>query len=222
MKAAVHPVLEALQAMCMRGQPAQATAEYKQLQVSNSAWSRGTAYGALAVGSSVDLINLFYLLKPEHIEEETKVLCVGCGDGLEMEPFARLGYRVEGFDLDPEKVRVATYCGLAVRQGEVMEPPTPRDFFDILKCSHLLEHMPNPPEALRVLGSLVRPGGLLYLVFPLEPSFPVHNASHVGWINAPDFVTETLEGWQIKHANTNTSRQPYEVTLMLERPKEAV
>jgi 2-polyprenyl-3-methyl-5-hydroxy-6-metoxy-1,4-benzoquinol methylase len=213
-------VIEALQAMYMRGQPAHVTEEYKRLQRTGSAWSRGTVYGAQAVGSSMDLINILYLLKPEHNEEETSVLCVGCGDGLEMEPFAHLGYRVEGFDLDTEKVRVATYCGLTVRQGDAMEPPVPRDFYDVVKCSHMLEHLPDPPAGLRSLASLVKPGGLIYLVFPLEHSFPPHNPSHVGWINTPDFVPEVLEGWQVKFANTNTAKQPQEVTLVLERPQE--
>mgnify|MGYP001606548281 CR=1 FL=1 len=220
MKAVTHPVIEVLQAMSMRGQPAAASPEYLRLQAANSAWSRGTAYGARAVGSSVDLLNVLFMLKPEHVAEETRVLCVGCNDGLEMEPFARLGYRVEGFDLDAEKVRVAQYCGLVARTGELMEPPAPPEFFDAVKCAHTLEHATDPPAALQKLASLLKPGGLFYLVFPLEPFFPAHNAAHVGWINSPDFVTQVLEGWQVKYANTDTSKQPYEVTLVLERPQE--
>lgn len=43
-----------------------------------------------------------------------------------------------------------------------------QDTFDFVYSSHCLEHMPDPPLALREWWSLIKPGGYLFIIVPDE------------------------------------------------------
>lgn len=191
----VHPLVEALEAHKLRlGLPAADT--YKRIQLTGSAWSRGTGYGDKAVALSTEAAALFqrHLGRPA---EDCRVCCAGCGDGLELEVFRKIGFQVEGFDLDPEKVRVAQYCGLTVKLGDLQDPPFSAGIYDAVKATHVLEHALDAPKAAAALLALLKPGGLLFLQAPLEATAPLANPTHISHLTDEAAVLAMCPGCEV-------------------------
>ncbi|SRR5579883_275912 len=99
-----------------------------------------------------------------------RALDVGCGGGLFSEALARKGARVTGIDLAPGMIEVARLHaaeeGLDVdyRVAAAEEIATGvAERFDVLTCMEMLEHVPQPQRMLATLGSLVRPGGSVFV-----------------------------------------------------------
>jgi 2-polyprenyl-3-methyl-5-hydroxy-6-metoxy-1,4-benzoquinol methylase len=104
-------------------------------------------------------------------EPGDRILDAGCGDGelLDRIPAGQL----HGVDLSPRLVRQAqSRLGMraAVFEGDIERelPQFRRGAFDAICCSETLEHLQKPVAALRVLRTLLRPGGALVLSVPDE------------------------------------------------------
>jgi SAM-dependent methyltransferase len=101
------------------------------------------------------------------------VLDVGCGRGLRLLEFRRLGYEVHGCDFQPESVDyLNSRLAIPARQGDVatVDSLYASESFDVITAFHLLEHLPDPGRAIRAFRSLLRPGGLLVVCLPLADS----------------------------------------------------
>jgi SAM-dependent methyltransferase len=44
--------------------------------------------------------------------------------------------------------------------------PLPKNYFDLVVCCSVMEHVPNPWDMARCIGNLVKPGGKLYISVP--------------------------------------------------------
>jgi 2-polyprenyl-6-hydroxyphenyl methylase/3-demethylubiquinone-9 3-methyltransferase len=99
-----------------------------------------------------------------------RVLDVGCGGGLLCEALARAGAKVAGIDLAPGMIEVARLhsadqgldISYRVASAEELAEANPGGF-DVVTCMEMLEHVPDPERMVRTLGTLVRPGGALFL-----------------------------------------------------------
>jgi SAM-dependent methyltransferase len=49
---------------------------------------------------------------------------------------------------------------------DIVDIPAPNDSFDVVLCTEVLEHLPDPVAAITELARLLRPGGLLLLTAP--------------------------------------------------------
>jgi 2-polyprenyl-6-hydroxyphenyl methylase/3-demethylubiquinone-9 3-methyltransferase len=99
-----------------------------------------------------------------------RVLDVGCGGGLLCEALARAGAQVTGIDLAPGMIEVARLH--AAEQGlditykvESAEQIASANTagFDVVTCMEMLEHVPDPERMVGTLGTLVRPGGAVFV-----------------------------------------------------------
>ncbi|MDP8224073.1 MAG: class I SAM-dependent methyltransferase [Candidatus Lernaella stagnicola] len=94
-----------------------------------------------------------------------RLLDVGCYDGPFMLAAQRLGFAVEGVEIDERGAAAARERGLEVVVGPFEEvdlhPP-----YDVVTFVHSLEHFEDPLAALTRAGDLLRPGGALLVEVP--------------------------------------------------------
>lgn len=94
------------------------------------------------------------------------VLDVGCGGGLLAESLAKAGARVTGIDLSEELIDLARrhavsqaidvdYRLLSVEQMAAEQPGS----FDVVTCMEVLEHIPEPGQAVAACAQALRGNG---------------------------------------------------------------
>jgi len=193
-----HPAYVNEQARQIIETSATGGAAYGRLQAEGSAWSRGTPYGDIAAEYALEAASWF----ARECGPSAVVCCAGCNDGLEMETFERAGLTVKGFDLDPEKVRVAAACGLDARVGDIHAPPYEPGTFDAGFCSHTLEHCVDREKAVLALLRLVKPRGLVFIAVPIDKGQPYYNPSHTGWFESRAQVEALFAGAAVLYVDT--------------------
>lgn len=98
----------------------------------------------------------------------SRVLDVGCGDGLLTRAVAERGIPVVALDVDAGSVaatraEVADLDDVEVVQGDVMDPDLDLGIFDAVLSVATLHHLPLE-DGLRRMSELVAPGGVLGVV----------------------------------------------------------
>lgn len=101
-----------------------------------------------------------------------RILCVGCGDGLELAIAIERGWTAEGFDVDPKVTSaISDQLGIDVRHGDFREADYAPDSFDCVYLHQVLEHPKNPQDYLTKIHEILRPGGILFIASPNIGSF---------------------------------------------------
>ena len=96
-----------------------------------------------------------------------RVLDIACGPGTGLVPFREAGYSVLGIDLHPARVRYAREkYGIEVVQGIFESHDFQDRVFDVIICSHFLEHAHQPLNILQKARGLLSDGGVLYVEVP--------------------------------------------------------
>ena len=100
------------------------------------------------------------------------VLEVGCGEGGNLLPFARMGCRVVGVDLSERRIGQAREffsqedaAGTFVCQ-DVLDYVGDGRRFDLIMAHDVVEHIGDKVRMLRGLRRLLAPGGRLFVAFP--------------------------------------------------------
>jgi len=94
------------------------------------------------------------------------LLDVGCGSGRFLARMRDLGWTVCGVEPDPEAAERARGLGLTVHTGTLSQAGFPSAAFDVVTLWEVIEHLPNPVEALVEVARVLRPDGLLVLSTP--------------------------------------------------------
>ncbi len=106
----------------------------------------------------------------EHAALNNKqVLDVGCGGGILSEAMAKLGANVLGIDLADQALKVAELHRLESKvnvqyeriSAETLAERQP-EFFDVITCLEMLEHVPCPASVIQACAKLCKPGGWLF------------------------------------------------------------
>lgn len=125
---------------------------------------------------------------------------VGCGNGDKLALAHRLGWRTLGLELDTAAAQTAQARGLDVRQGGYTELACLTEQADCIVCSHVLEHVHQPLQMLRLLRAALKPEGTLLLSTPNSQS---HLREHYGryWrgLEAPRHLAIASHDWLKKH-----------------------
>lgn len=93
-----------------------------------------------------------------------RFLDIGCGNGAAVRAASDLGWEAIGIDLDPELVDEGKAAlNVDLRCTPILESGLPHGQFDFIKIRDVIEHLPNPFEALQEVRELLSPRGVLLI-----------------------------------------------------------
>lgn len=101
-----------------------------------------------------------------------KALDVGMGFGFELITKFREGYDCYGFDYDKARVgktgQMFEKNGMkaTLKVGDAQKIPFGSNMFDVVVCSHVIEHVPSDTRALAEIRRVLKRKGTLYLRVP--------------------------------------------------------
>ncbi|MFV0420821.1 methyltransferase domain-containing protein [Oleidesulfovibrio sp.] len=106
--------------------------------------------------------------KAAGIPAGSKVLDVGAGTCPYRQFFAHCDYVAHDFKgYHGEKLGGGTEYGNIDLVGDITQIPAPDASFDVIMCTEVLEHVPDPVAALKKMTRLLKSGGKLLLTAPL-------------------------------------------------------
>lgn len=128
------------------------------------------------------------------------VVDVGTGTGILAAELARLNLRVIGVDNSPRmleaartKLASAGITGVELRGGDANALPLADGEADAAFAHMVLHYLPSPPEALREMARVVRPGGQIVVVdFVRHESEWMRDELGVLWLGFPP---AEIRGW---------------------------
>jgi 2-polyprenyl-3-methyl-5-hydroxy-6-metoxy-1,4-benzoquinol methylase len=100
-----------------------------------------------------------------------RLLDVGCGSGAFLIKMRRLGWQVEGVEVDQTAVAQASRQGLEVHCCHLEEQNFPENAFDAVTLSHVIEHVHEPVKLLTECWRLLKKGGRLVVMTPNTASW---------------------------------------------------
>lgn len=100
-----------------------------------------------------------------------KILDFGCGSGEVLSILKSLGWDVYGVEVSEEAVEYARSKGLDVYKEGLKSLHFPRDYFDVIRLSSVLEHVHDASDTLREIHRILKPKGVLLLIVPNIESF---------------------------------------------------
>lgn len=103
------------------------------------------------------------------VAPDATVLDIGAGGGDRALVLARAGYRVTAVEPDPgeaARARDQLDGSAELLTTTVQDLPADANRYDIALLSHVLEHLPDPDEALALIRERLRPGGAIIIMVP--------------------------------------------------------
>lgn len=118
------------------------------------------------------------------LDAGARILDLGCGTGRHVVYLSRIGFDVYGFDAAPNALTMAQEWLqeeklVASLKEHLMEKPFPYvdDFFDAVISIQVIHHnlMINIKKTISEIERVLKPGGLLFVTFPILHPGPVKN-----------------------------------------------
>jgi 2-polyprenyl-3-methyl-5-hydroxy-6-metoxy-1,4-benzoquinol methylase len=115
--------------------------------------------------------------------EPKTLLDVGCGNHsptVTKDYFPEVAY--DGVDnsdwnnTDSDKAKINKLFVINLEESQALEADIPENYYDVLICSHVLEHIERPYETLLTLLKKIRPGGIIYIESPNKRSMSLPSA----------------------------------------------
>ena len=144
-------------------------------------------------------------LKNAGLKRHHRIIDYGCGSGLLVKFLRRAGYNAVGYD------------PYSQQHGD---PATLTHTYDVLIAQDVIEHAANPRQALKVLDSLAKPGGLIAIGTPNAAGIDFSHPQHIHPLHQPYhrhiFAFDALEklvtdefGWSLhKYHDTPYTNMP--------------
>lgn len=104
------------------------------------------------------------LLRPYRLTN--RCLDVGCGAGAFLTALARGGWAAEGTELSGVAAERLEQMGFRIHRGAIEDVALPRESYDVVVMSEVLEHLRDPRAALGNVATALRRGGVVYLTTP--------------------------------------------------------
>jgi SAM-dependent methyltransferase len=112
--------------------------------------------------STVEIINKYLDLM--HSKENIKILDVGVGLGKILQNFKKLNRF--GLDISLPYLRQVKLAGIDVCLAKIEDMPYRDNFFDLIVCTDVLEHVVDLNLAIKNILSVLKPDGILFVRVP--------------------------------------------------------
>jgi SAM-dependent methyltransferase len=126
-------------------------------------------------------LNIYQRVK-HHLSAESRILDIGCVTGGLLHTFKEQGHvNLTGLDPSASCIRAVQKLGFQGIVGSIYDLQEVRNRYDMIICSHVLEHLLDPVEALKILKNHLNPDGVLYIEVPDAENYlnqysgPYHN-----------------------------------------------
>ncbi len=108
-----------------------------------------------------------YLKYLQPFRKNNRILDFGFGEGYFLSLCSKDGWEVYGVDTNPEFVdHVKLHYGIGKVAGSIEDAHYPEDYFDVITCWNVLEHVKDPYRTLKEIYRILRPNGVIFLRFP--------------------------------------------------------
>lgn len=154
-----------------------------------------------AVPGVIELIllklNEFYKLD----KKGNKLLNLGGGTGQVSDLFRAVGFNVFNLDIEVKKQNARN---VQFDLNSKSDLPYRKEFFDVVICQEIIEHIENPWDLFRKVTRVLKPGGHLILTTPnIESRFSWRKFSRTGyfhWFSPENFSyhINALPVWEIE------------------------
>lgn len=132
--------------------------------------NRKTYFQELATTSELHFLP--YIHRFTSVTPQSRILEIGCGEGGNLVPFARIGCRVTGIDLSENRIRQARQFFQEERlpatfiASDIFQIIQLEEAFDIILIHDVIEHISEKYRLLEHIKRFLTPGGLLFISFP--------------------------------------------------------
>ena len=169
-------------------------------------------------GPIAPVINIFQTERAKRVASLVRrggrILDIGCGNGGFLKEMKRLGYNVEGTELNELSAsRVSKEAKVQIHIGDTLSLGLSERSYDAVTLWHVIEHVRNPFEVLRKINFLLKDTGILFLSLPNQESwqgkvfgkdwFHIDPPRHLFGFGIMS-ITRLLEkcGFVVEHVNT--------------------
>lgn len=95
--------------------------------------------------------------------DSQKLLDVGCGMGLFLWKAIRHGFEAEGLELSPYAAEFVRSKNITVYNHSIYDAELKNGSYEAVVMKEVIEHLPDPKDAVRRAYNLLKPGGVLFL-----------------------------------------------------------
>lgn len=107
--------------------------------------------------------------KARTVPAGSRVLDVGAGTCPYRSLFSHCDYKTHDFKkYTGIKLDGTTEYGPIDYESDITDIPVPDSSFDVILCTEVLEHVPEPIKAIQEISRILKPGGRLFLTAPLS------------------------------------------------------
>jgi len=101
------------------------------------------------------------------IWENKRVLDVGCSGGMLQYLLSQHCLEIYGLDINNHVLKATDIEGRYIC-GDAMRMPLKSNYFDVVICSHLLEHLPSVYSCLDEMRRVSKTGAKIFILYPVE------------------------------------------------------
>jgi len=113
-----------------------------------------------------------YIMQFHVINPQTSILEIGCGEGGNLLPFARLGCNILGVDISKNRIKEAKQLFMQENVSgtficdNIFNITGYNHRFDIIICHDVIEHITDKKALLEAARTFLKNSGVLFIAFP--------------------------------------------------------
>jgi 2-polyprenyl-3-methyl-5-hydroxy-6-metoxy-1,4-benzoquinol methylase len=124
------------------------------------------AYGATKSSYTLndwDLDTIHHMLKQNGSTAKARLLEIGCGTGVFLDKARAHGFDCEGLELSEYAANFVRDMGIPVQTKSIEDASFADNTWDVIVMREVIEHLPHPLEALKIVRKWLKPGGVLFM-----------------------------------------------------------